>query len=119
MKILSVLIKFVWRQSEFVFFGALTSVGALFNYGGTDYVKTLNNSFFGGIVVSLAACGNSGSNENLEPNNVSESGSDLTVDNSDTMDTPPEPSKVAFDVTQFANISYQKIEKITSVFNRI
>lgn len=64
------------------------------------------------LVLSLAACGNSGSNENLEPDNVSESGSDLTVDNSDTMDIPPEQSKVAFDVTQFAHISSQQLVSI-------
>ena len=29
-----VLSSFVLQQSEFVFFGALTSVGALFNFGG-------------------------------------------------------------------------------------
>ncbi len=35
------------------FFSASASVGALFNYGGIDYVKTLNNSFFGGIVDAI------------------------------------------------------------------
>ena len=31
-----ILFRFVWRQSRFAFFGALTSVGALFVFGGEE-----------------------------------------------------------------------------------
>ena len=44
-------LKFVWRQSEFAFFGALTSVGALFYFilGGIGCEEKIVYFFDGGV----------------------------------------------------------------------
>ena len=59
-------LSFVWRQLEFAFFGALTSVGALFVLKGKkeimkkcDYCeKEYDDSFFGSLDNGSEACYN-------------------------------------------------------------
>ena len=55
--------KFVWQRLEFAFFGALTSVGALFYFGGIKMKRITAIIMAFVMLLSFAGCGDKESNE--------------------------------------------------------